>query len=370
MVWRQGDSQDSYDAQHADRAMPWRRAVAEAPENDPHEVVVEKWDDELPKRTKADDAADAARRVRANIGPTTLRFINLALFALAVIGAIAGLAIAWMHLLSDPLNDARPYYEAASRLNAGQPLYPANLDPNSNQIYLYPPLFAVLLRPFALLPYTWFALLWEVVVAASFGVLLQRLGVRKRSTWIAIGLLGVPIGWALSVAQAHVPMTLLMAIGQPWSVAIAANLKLFPALLGLYWLGRREWESAAAFFVWAALLALAQAVLAPGASIDYVRQLSTNQLGEAGVLRNFSPYTISPLLWFGLLFAGAALTIVAARYRLGWAFAVTFATLAPPRLLVYMLTSLLAGIRRPLEPGEKPDKDYSGPAETYRRATR
>jgi len=369
MVWRRGDTEDSYENQ-SERAMPWRGGSRTAPAEDVHEIVVDKWDDELPRESKVDQAAAATRRARANIGPTTAHYLNLGLFALAVIGAVAGIAVAWMHILGDPLNDARPYYEAASRLNQGQPLYPAGLDPNSNRIYLYPPLFAVVLRPLALLPYTWFALIWEIVVVAAFAALLFRLGVRRKSTWIAVGILGVPIGWALTVAQAHIPMTLLMAIGQPWSIALAANLKLFPALIVLYWVGRREWESAAAFLVWGALFALAQVLLEPGGSFAYIRQLGVEQLGEQGVLRNFSPYTISPVLWLVLLFAGAALTIVAARYRWGWAVAVTFASLAPPRLLVYMLTGLLAAIRRPHAPGENPEPDYSDPAAAYRRATR
>ena len=349
MVWRRGETEESYE-NRSERATPWRRGAEQTFHEDAHEVVLEKWDAEIPRPARADEAAAAARRYRDSIGPGTRHFLSLGLFALAVIGALAGIGVAWIHITGDALNDARPYYEAASRLNQGQPLYPPGLDANSNKIYLYPPLLAVLLRPFALLPFVWFALIWELLVVATFAVLLRKLGVRSRSTWIAIGILGVPIGWALTVAQAHVPMTLLMAIGQPWSVALAANLKLFPALLVLYWLGRREWESAVAFFVWAALLALLQVLLEPGGSIAYVQQLSTDQLGDAGVLRNFSPYTISPLLWLGLLFVGAALTIVAARYRYGWAVAVTFATLAPPRLLVYMLSGLLAALRRPDEP--------------------
>ena len=368
MTWRRGETQESYEKRDR-RATPWRHGAQATFPEDAREIVVEKWDAELPRPTKADEAAAAARRARANLGPTTRHYLDLALFALAVMGALAGIAVAWMHITGDPLNDARPYYEAASRLNHGQPLYPAGLDPNSNKIYLYPPLFAVLLRPFALLPFELFALLWELVVIGSFVALLRRLGVRKRSTWIAIGILGVPIGWALTVAQAHVPMTLLMAIGQHWSIALAANLKLFPALIVLYWLGRREWESAAAFFMWTVLLMLVQVLLEPGGSIAYVQQLSTDQLGEAGVLRNFSPYTISPLLWLWLLFAGAAATIVAARYRWGWAVAVTFASLAPPRLLVYMLMGLLAALRRPLDAGETREDD-GDPAAAYRRATR
>ncbi len=371
MVWRRGATQGDYDHEQDRDAnpTPWRRSANVTSHDEARKVALEAWDTELTKdELKGKEPPDAAAE-RAKRRAAIRHFADLALFALAVIGALAGIAVAWMHLLGDPLNDARPYYEAASRLNAGQPLYPEGLDANSNKIYLYPPLFAVVLRPLALLPYEWFALIWELVVVASFVFLLQRLGVRRRSTWIAIGLLGVPIGWALAVAQAHVPMTLLMAIGQPWSIALAANLKLFPALLILYWLGRREWESAAAFLVWSALFVVLQLVLEPGGSFAYVQQLGVEQLGEAGVLRNFSPYTISPALWLGLLFVGAAVTLLAARHRWGWAVAVTFASLAPPRLLVYMLTGLLAGLRRPRDPGE-PEESYIDPAEAYRRATR
>ena len=371
MVWRKGASQQGFDYEHDIdvKPTPWRRAAQRTSHEEARRVMLEGWDKELTKDelrgTEPPDAAAQGAKRRAALR----HYGDLGLFALAIIGALAGLAVAWMHLLGDPLNDARPYYEAAARLNAGQPLYPANVDPNSNQIYLYPPVFAILLRPFAVVPFEVFALLWELVVVASFVFLLRRLGVRRRSTWIAIGILGVPIGWALTVAQAHVPMTLLMAIGQPWSIALAANLKLFPALLILYWLGRRDWESAVAFLVWSVLLIAIQVFLAQGASIDYVRQLGVEQLGEPGVLRNFSPFTVSPVLWVGLLFVGAAVTIVTARHRWGWAVAVTFASLAPPRLLVYMLTGLLAGLRQPREPGE-PDEDYSDPVAAYRRAMR
>ena len=349
---------------------PWRSAAPTTPQEEVHRVALDAYDDEL---TKADLAPkptvdEAARRAQRRA--TLVRLGNLGLFALAVVGAAAGVAVAVMHVLGDPLADAHAYYEAASRLNAGQPLYPANLNPNENHIYLYPPLLAMVLRPLALLPYAWFALLWELVVIATFVWLLQHLGVRKRSTWIAIGLLGVPIGWALTIAQAHIPMTLLMALGQPWSIALAANLKLFPVLIALYWLGRRDWESLLAFFVWTAILVVAQLVIDAPNTFAFVKAIGLDQTGEPGVLRNFSIYTVSPLAWIGLLFAGCVAILVAARTRWGWAVAVTVATLAPPRLLVYMLTSLLAGIRQPKAAGEPDPDDLSDPALVYTRSFR
>jgi hypothetical protein len=365
-----GDSYGEDDEEREPTPTPWRAAAPSTPTEEARRVVLEAYDDELTKDDlKPKPTIDENER-RARRRATRIRIGNLVLFALAVIGAAAGVAVAWMHVVGDPLADAHAYYEAASRLNAGQPLYPANLNPNENHIYLYPPLLAMVLRPLALLPFAWFALVWELIVLATFVWLLQHLGVRKRSTWIAIGLLGVPIGWALTIAQAHIPMTLLMALGQPWSIALAANLKLFPALIALYWLGRRDWESLLAFFVWTALLVVAQVVLDANDTFAFGKAVGFGQTGEPGVLRNFSIYTISPIAWVGLVAAGCVAILLAARTRWGWAVAVTVATLAPPRLLTYMLTSLLAGVRRPKEAGEPEPDEVPDAALAYTRSYR
>ncbi len=364
MVWRPGgyEEQDS-----TEKPSPWRAAIDPNATADEVKIVVESWDDELETPSRADELAAAMRRGRGQLGPATLHVLNLLVFALAIIGAIAGVGVAWMHILNDPLADAHAYYEAASRLNAGQPLYPAGLDPNSNQIYLYPPLLAVVLRPLALLPFEWFALAWELVVIGSFVALVRHLGVRRKATWLAIGLLGVPIGWALTVAQAHVPLTLLLALGQPWSIALAASLKLTPVLIAIWWLGRRNFEAFFAFLVWTALLVLLQLVLEPNGSFAYFRSIGFEEIGQ---VRNISPFAQSPVLWLVLLLAGALVTLALARTRWGWAAAVTLATLASPRLLVYMLTGLLAAVRQPRAPGE-PDPDAPIDAVTaYNRSVR
>jgi glycosyl transferase family 87 len=270
--------------------------------------------------------------------------VRLSWFTLAVVMALAGLGVAWQHLLSDPLGDARAYYDAATRLNLGHALYPAGADPNAAEFYRYPPLLAIALRPFALLPYQAFALLWELVVIGSFALLVRQLGARSERTWLAIGVLGIPIGWALSIAQAQVPMTLLVAIGQPWSIALAANLKLFPALVALWWIGRRDWQATIAFVAWMLLLALVQLLLDPQGATSILNVVT---LADVGGVRNVSPYLLSPAAWAILLGAGVLATLLVARTRWGWAAAVTLATLASPRLLVYMLMSLIATVREP-----------------------
>lgn len=364
---RNDDRTNEDDDLEPEPPMPWRAA---APHGDPATgtpVLIEKWDDELPIPTRADAVASAFGRTKLAIGPAAWHALGLVAFAAAVIGALLGFAIAWIHLTQDPLADAHAYYDAASRLNAGHALYPAGIDPSTNRIYLYPPLFAVLLRPLALLPYEAFALVWELIVVASFVLLLRYLGLRRRSTWIAIGILGIPIGWALTVAQAHVPMTLFLAIGQPWSIALAANMKLFPAAIAIWWLGRRDFQAFGAFLVWTALLVGAQLLLAWDATLAFFGSVGFAQIGE---VRNFSPYVQSPWLWFGLVLLGALVTLGLARTRWGWAAAVTFATLSPPRLLTYMFMGLLAAIRQPLEAGKPNPHTPIDAASAYNRSVR
>lgn len=298
------------------------------------------------------------------LGP---RLARLGVFALAVIGGLLGLGMLWFHLAGDPLADVRAYYDAARRLNEGQPLYAAAGDATTPTYYFYPPLLAILMRPFAGLPFHVFAVGWEAVVVASFVALLRRLGANRR-TFIAVGLLGMPIGWAIGVAQAHVPLTLLLAIGQPWSIALATNLKLFPVLVAVWWLGRRQYQAVGALAGWLLLLALVQWLVEPAGTVGFFSAVGLDQ--TAGV-RNLSPYAISPVLWVILAAAGGIAALFLAPTRWGWPAAVALATLATPRLLVYMLTGLLAAVREPDPPeGERVIDRVPDAAEAYVKSAR
>ena len=276
---------------------------------------------------------------------------RLAIFAIAVLSGLAGLWVLWLHLMTDAVGDARAYYDAASRLNAGGPLYPAGADPNAADFFRYPPLLAIVLRPFALLPYSLFAILWEVMIVVFLGATISRLGGGGR-TWIAVGLLGIPIGWAVGIGQAQIVVTYLMAVGQPWAIAFAGQLKLFPILVAIWWLGRRDWQAVGAVVGWTLILVLFEAFLEPAGSRAFLGTLNPDQVGN---VRNLSPFAISPVLWAVLAVAGAVGTVLVAPTRWGWPAAVALATLAAPRLLVYMLTSLLAVVREPDQPGDGTD---------------
>jgi Glycosyltransferase family 87 len=257
----------------------------------------------------------------------------------ALAGALVGAYALWLHVTSDPLADVHAYYDAATRLNAGLPLYRSG----GAEDYLYPPLVAILFRPLALLPFEVAAGIWEALLLAAFATTLWRLGIRRPATWLAAGILGVAIGWALGIGQAEAILTLLLTVGSPLSVALAGSVKLFPFLVGLYWLARRDWRTLGRFVSWTVGLSLLQLVVDPADTLAYPGAISLRQLGSIG---NVSPFVLSPLLWAFLLVVGVGVTIRLGRTRWGWGAAVALSVFASPRLFVYMLMSLLACLRR------------------------
>ena len=174
--------------------------------------------------------------------------IRYLVYAAAVVGAVLGLIDLWYHFrFGQPMVDFHAYYEAAARLNAGQTLYLPERDPFFPDYYRYPPLLAILARPLALLDYDTAATVWFAILVIATALTPVALGVRRRETWLAMGILGFPIAWSLSIGQAQVLVTLFLAIGSPWAVALAAQVKLLPALVALYWLGRRDWRRLGTF---------------------------------------------------------------------------------------------------------------------------
>ena len=157
-------------------------------------------------------------------------------------------------------------------------------------------------------------------------------------------MLALPILWSISIGQAQVPVTLLVALGNPWSIALATNLKVFPAIVAIWWLGRRDWGSLFRFAIWLAVLAVVQLVLEPSGTFAFP---SVFNLGQVGDVRNISPYGFSPILWVALVVLGAVAALRLAPTRWGWAAAVALAVLASPRLLVYQLMTLVATLRAP-----------------------
>ena len=265
----------------------------------------------------------------------------------ALVGLALGVETVILHLTTDPLADVHAYYDAGARLNAGLPLYEQPATTNENEFYRYPPLLAILFRPLARLPFEAAAAIWMAVLAACFALTIVRLGPRRRETWLVMGMLALPTGWSLVIGQAQVAVTLLTALGAPWAIALGANLKVFPALIAVWWIGRREWRALGWFAAAMAALIAFQFVLEPQATIDFVRQFGLAQVGE---VENRSLYALSPVLWALAVIAGVAVAWRLAPTRWGWPAAVALSVLATPRLLIYMLSTLVAVIREPDPP--------------------
>jgi hypothetical protein len=271
------------------------------------------------------------------------RALRPVLVVLAGLGLLAGIAVTLGHLQHDPLADVRAYYDAGARLNAGLPLYPADADTNQAEFYRYPPLLAIVFRPLALLPYDVVAPLWGFAMLAAFALTVRHLGA-TRNTAIACCLLALPIGWSLAIGQAQVLITFLTALGSPAAIALAANIKLFPALVGVYWLGRRHLRRVGRLVAWGVGLLMVQFLLEPTGTRIY---LGFPNLDQVGQVNNISPYAISPLLWAALVVASGVVAIRLAPTRWGWAAAVALSVLATPRLLSYQLMTLLAALKSP-----------------------
>ncbi len=268
----------------------------------------------------------------------------VAVWTAVFVGVLLGVGTAAVHLRLDPLTDVHAYYDAASRLNAGQPLYPAGANIDAAEFYRYPPLLAIVLRPLALLTFDQAALVWEAILLVAMLATLWILGIRRPSTWIAAGLLGAPLAWTMSIGQAQAIVTLLITIATPWSLALATNLKLYPALAAIFWIGRRDWHRLLRFIEWCLALAVAQFLLEPSNSLGFLRQTNLDLVGS---INNLSPYANSPVLWTGLLVIGVFAALLLARTRWGWAAAVALSVLAPPRLFLYVFSTLLATLGRP-----------------------
>jgi Glycosyltransferase family 87 len=279
------------------------------------------------------------------------------LATLAAFGFVIGVQVTLIHLQTDPLVDVRAYYDAGARLNAGLPLYEQSAGTDDPDFYRYPPLLAVAFRPLALLPFEAAGAIWEALVIGAFAVTLKRTGL-GRGTLLAIGFLAFPIGWSLVIGQAQVPVTMLMAIGSPWALALATHLKLLPALAAVWWLGRGDRRSFGRFLVWLVGLTILQLVLEPRGSLAYPGFLSLEQVGG---VRNWGFYAISPVAWMAFIVVGTLVALRLARTRYGWAAAVVLSVLATPRLLLYQLMTLLAGLRAP-EATPAPDPADAAPA--------
>ena len=184
-----------------------------------------------------------------------------------------------------------------------------------------------------------------------FVATLVRLGLRNRWTWIVTGWLAAPIAWSLAIGQAQVAVTFLVALGSPWAIALAANLKILPVIVAVYWIGRRDWRAVGVLVGWLIGLALLQFVLEPAGTIAFSASRTSARSATSRTARS----TRSRRSCGASSSSGSWRSRCASRRgRAGWALAVSASVLVSPRLLMYQLSTLQAAVRSPDDPDVGP----------------
>lgn len=250
--------------------------------------------------------------------------------------------------------DAFTYLAAGERLNAGHQLYA--LQPGDRPVDLHPPFWvvpllsppfiAVIWRPLAALPAELGVYLWWIGAIASIcGVLAWLLVRRPVVAALAILLLDVPITFELGVG--NVNGYLLLGTVATWLlirrghdrlggavVATMAAIKIWPAILAVWFVAQRRWGAVAAFAA-AGAVCLLVSVLGAGLDahvqyLDIARQTGTTGLSDgslAGIATMLgAPDGVARLLPY-LAAAGGAGAILAFRRHPGATYALAVATM-------------------------------------------
>jgi hypothetical protein len=236
--------------------------------------------------------------------------------------------------------DSIAYWQAGQRVAAGGPLYPPVPDTTSVDAYRYAPWFALLWAPFTALQRDAVLAGWATLLAiASVAALIPLL--RAGFAGWCLAALMVPF-FADAVRSGNVqPLvvaTLLYAVPHrragPLAIALTTSLKLTPLAFVLVYVGRGDWR-ALTVAVGGALVLWAPAPFL--GLLDYPTTAAVTSL---------SMFSVSPLLWAGLLLGGAIVTLFLARGPYAWIAGASTALLAFPYPQWHYPSILVAGVAR------------------------
>ena len=213
-----------------------------------------------------------------------LQRITTIVAVLAVLMFLARLAIDLVERSTDPVSDLAAFYEGASRLRAGLPLYTTDVDFYAKPIqYIYPPPIALLLFPLPDYVTTWWV--WAFVSllcwAGALALLLRELSADLRErvppAWwpllLCVLVTFTPVQSHFFWGQTQLHLLLLLAASWIWlrrgrdipagiALGIAIAIKIFPLLLFAPLVARRRWRCLIAATVSAgAVLAASYAIV-------------------------------------------------------------------------------------------------------------
>ena len=211
-----------------------------------------------------------------------------ALYAVALIAAV-GWAFALLSFSASNGTlgyDYRAYDIAVDRLFAGHSMYDTTATAMGGfGLFLYPPPFAVLVAPIALLPGDLGLWVWTLglVVAAVVAIVLLPVSTRTKLIVLLLAAFSWPLVYSIKLGQVGPLLLLLFSIGwrwldRPWALGLASGfgavIKVQPALV-IAWAfvtGRRR-ATVIALGVVALLAALATVVAGPQSWLDWLAVL-------------------------------------------------------------------------------------------------
>jgi hypothetical protein len=238
--------------------------------------------------------------------------------------------------------DSHAYWVAARDPGSWYTRPPAHWD-----AYLYSPAFAQALWPVGQLPWRAFQVIWGAAQLATLAWLLAPLGWRRGLIVTGFVVPELVLG---NLYLFYAAMLVLMLRRAPGAVAFAVLTKVFPGIVGAWFLVRREWRAAGWAVVSTVLVGAISAAVTPQAWLAWIRFLTRSaDTGGGGVA----------LIRF---VASAGIILWAARRGHAWLLAPAL-VLSSPLLGAYSALAVLVAIPRLVRLAPGPSPEAVGPVD-------
>ena len=272
--------------------------------------------------------------------PTRRRVLDPDLLGVAAFMVVLGVLAGFRALEIDPYS--RPAYDLwAYWLSRGGLEYGV-AHPGDTGAYLYSPAFAQAIASLTALPWPWFAAVWTVLAALPLLWLAGR--------WSLPLLLVPPVFLSVLLGQLDLAFAAVAVLAVRWPAVWALPIltKATPGVGLVWYVARREWRNLGIALGVTGAIALASAVLAPGAWAGWLGLLFRMDFPELDHRLIFLPIP----LWVRLIAVIVLVAWGARRDRL-WVLPVGMLLSLPtvwiqsPAILVALLPLAAAGARTP-----------------------